>query len=424
MSKWKISIVVDHPRRDLTGLALLASHLAEKSGFEVFLTPMNLQMEEFVRIQPDLVILTGIRKTTEPILRFLKERDVTVCALETEGSFFFNEDHMMGKFSADPEIGQLFDKFFAWGDRITNILRRNLPVSPEQIVTTGTPRFDLFQKFKKAIPSQILINTNFAFLSETPEVRRRKYKTFGYDSSGFFLGLDDLREEYVQLAKYLDQELKGQLKIVYRPHPFEDLTYYDGKFSGTGVELNTEGTVDQQIARSYLTIQNNCTTGIESVQADVPTFSISYIPCTYRVEAFEVVSDFSSSREELLDKIRKVLSKTYSFDKNEKLKRVEAYIDNISEESSSIEKITAEVLGLLSVKKKKAQFDLKDYKLHPYLLPRSKWIYFLRRGKSIDKRKNWKKSPKAFFSKYISSTSPVQISHVKGILSVKIIVGE
>lgn len=420
MSVWKISIVVDHPRRDLTGLALLASHLAIKSGLEVFLTPMNLQMEEFVRIQPDLVILTGIRRTTEPILQFLRERGVTICALETEGSFFFNEDHMMGIFSADPAIGQLFDKFFAWGDRITEILRRNLPVRSDQIVTTGTPRFDVVQKLQKSDPCQILINTNFAYLSESPEDRKRKYKTFGYNSSGFFIGLDDLREEYVELAKYLDKELKSEPRIVYRPHPFEDLSYYDGKFSGTGVELNIQGTVDEQIGKSYLTIQNHCTTGIESVQADVPTFSISYVPCAYRVEAFEVVSDFSSTREELLDKISQVLKNTYSFDRNEKLKKVEAYVYNIAEGVSSVDKVKEEVFSLLKSKKKKAVFNPKDVKSYPYFLPGSKWIYYLRRGKSIDKRKNWRNSPKAYFSKTINSTLPVQISQVKGILSVKI----
>lgn len=420
MVKNKVCILVDHPRRDLAGMNLLGEHLA-KAGMEVYLTPMNLQLEEIVRIQPDLVVLTGIRKTTEPILRFLREKGVKICALETEGAFYFNEEHMMNIFSKDPDIGNYFDCFFAWGEKISNILRNRLPVDPKQIVTTGTPRFDLKREFFKSEPEQILINTNFAYLSETEEDRARKHRTFGFDTTPFYVGMEEMRAAYIELARYLDQQIGNRAKIVFRPHPFENLDYYSGKFDGTHVELNVRDSINEQLAKSHLTIQNNCTTGIESVMFDIPTFSIGYIYTTYRVGAFEAVSDFSETKEELLTKITGVLDGNYHFEREEKLELVKPYIHNISEHDTSLDLIKDQIQHLLDNRDRQVSFTAEDQKKYSYYQPLSKWVYHLRRGKSIDKRIRWRKSYKGYFAKDLQLAAGLKASQLKGLLSVKIV---
>lgn len=417
MHRFKCCIVVDHPRRDLPGLTLLAANLAD-NGMEVYLTPMNLQMEEIVRIQPHLVILTGLRKTTEGMLRFLRSKGMFICALETEGGFFFSDEHMLSKFSNDAELGKLFDYYFSWGEATSKGLRNNLAVKPEQIINTGTPRFDILDISRNAYPSQILFNTNFAALEEEEFNKTLGMKIFGFDVLPFHKGLQQLREEYVELAKYIEKCLDDKIKIVFRPHPFENIEYYREALKDTTIILNTTGGCEEQIAKSFLTIQNNCTTGIESVVAGVPTFSISYIDTTYRVPAFESVADFSGSREELLQKIKDVLKGDYKFDVDDKIKNLKFYIHNIVG-NSSLELITETVLKL-SMQVKDSSFSPDDATKYRYYHPLRQWLYFLRRGKSIDKRKNWRKSNKAFFPDQLKIGNCYSISNCKGLLSVKI----
>jgi len=415
--KSKCCIIVDHPRRDLPGLTLLAEQLANE-GLEVYLTPMNLQMEEIVRIQPQLVILTGLRKTTEGMLRFLRSKGLLICALETEGGFFFSDEHMLSKFSNDPELGNLFDYYFSWGEATSRGLRNSLAVKPGQIINTGTPRFDILGDFQEKQPMQILFNTNFAALEEEEFNKTLGMEIFGFDVLPFHKGLRELRDEYVELAKYIEKELNKEVRIVFRPHPFENIDYYREALKGTSIILNTTGGCEEQIAKSFLTIQNNCTTGIESVVAGVPTFSISYISTTYRVPAFESVADFSVSRDELLHKIKSVLSGDYLFNVEDKIKNLKFFIHNI-DGTSSVELISKAVLSL-QTQLRKTTFSSNDVKKYSYYYPLRQWVYFIRRGKSPDKRKNWNKSNKAFFHNQLKIGKGYKISRCKGLLSVKI----
>ncbi len=193
-------------------------------------------------------------------------------------------------------------RIFAWGEHDSRSLKKEYPQFSDRIVTTGSPRVDLWRKdfapyFKDdAVVNNgvrkpfILIPSNFSLvLSEDriwnimARMRRAGYfervvdGAFGefriYGDMSFRLKLIG---EYVKMIRELSADFPN-VDILVRPHPVEVVEAWE-KMIGElpNVKVLRKGTISGWIRNASLIINNGCTSALEAAACGVPR--IAYRP--------------------------------------------------------------------------------------------------------------------------------------------------
>lgn len=181
----------------------------------------------------------------------------------------------------------------------------------------------------------ILINTSFA--GNNPKFSNREKETqmlvskFGYTEdyiSKLLSQFDQVMHKYIELTKYLSREFP-EVDFVLRPHPFESLEIYNRELSSlSNVLVDCTDTVARWILESKALVHYECSTALESAFAGRPTFSLSEFKDFRPVESIRMVTDYSSSFEEMKSQLRSVLEGNYKLSPSlqANLKKVESSI--------------------------------------------------------------------------------------------------
>lgn len=325
-----VALIVDSPGRDLTGITLLAGELARR-GATVQLVPMNLREREISALNPDLVVLNYARKSNQALIRRLQSTDFDVCLLDTEGGIgiigaYGNiYDHYGNVLATDQRVRDGLEFVCAWGTKVAEAMVTKKWYRADQVVVTGSPRFDWYHPSLRPIAleanpvasagSMILVIGSFPaanplFRSVEDEMDQRERNT-GYDRRD----VDELRERDI-LAMDATIELMIRLareypaaRFVFRPHPFERAETYVEHFADLdNVEVNGSGTAESWILRaSAVVVPSDCTIGVESAIAGVPSLVSDWIVPENRVDAV-VRSGYSfDSEDELVAGVGQVL---------------------------------------------------------------------------------------------------------------------
>lgn len=291
----KAALVVDHPMRDLPGLVLVARDLAVR-GVEVILVPYNLASTELPAVCPDVVLLPHLRRLDEELAATLLDVGISIVVLDTEGGVVESLDSYARIFSSNRGILDQIKTYCGWGSKISDHLVASGRLRRDQIVLTGSPRFDFYApQWRKAAggysgrrtsgnlgKTVLLIGTftlaNPRFRSQEDEVR------FLVEESNWDPNLVGRRLEaeqkcfdgLIDLANELSS-WQPDLDWVLRPHPFENLESYRRDLR-SGVRVCSEGTVDQLILQSRVLIHRGSTTSVEAALAGIPALTPGWLP--------------------------------------------------------------------------------------------------------------------------------------------------
>jgi surface carbohydrate biosynthesis protein len=310
-----IALVVDHPLRDLQGLVLLAHRLA-KQGADVCLVPLNLLMAETFALAPDFLLMNNLRRTTEPVLTGCLASGIKYGMLDTEGGLYGDLSFFRSTFTDREDIRNGLSCNFLWGKKIHEFLLEQRLFRPEQMIVTGTPRFDFysprwryyFEVEAAAAQKLILIPTKVAVSnpqghSVEKEVELLTVK-LGLDASMIQRWRDVGFEQIaatIEMVKRLARDFPNA-RFVLRPHPHERIETYADALAGLGnLDVIREGTIDHWILRSNLLIHRMCTTAVEAMMAGVPSIVPSWVPTAANAPDTEAVSTVATSYDKLRD---------------------------------------------------------------------------------------------------------------------------
>jgi len=332
-SSGTVALIVDSPGRDLTGVTLLAAELARR-GITVQMVPMNLREREISALDPDLVVLNYVRKSNQDLIGRLQSTGFDVCLLDTEGGIgiigtYGNiYDHYGNVLATDKGVRDRVAFVCAWGSKVAEAMISKKWYRSDQVVVTGSPRFDWYHESLKpiildAVPSSsanpmILVIGSFPaanplFRSVEDEMAQRERNT-GYDRRD----VDELRQRDI-VAMEATIELMGRLarryttaNFVFRPHPFESTETYVDRFAELdNVEVFGAGTAETWILRaSAVIVPNDCTIGVESAMAKIPSLVTDWIVPENRVEAVVRSGNSFSSEDELVAYVGQILNGT------------------------------------------------------------------------------------------------------------------
>jgi surface carbohydrate biosynthesis protein len=302
----KIALAVDNPKRDLKGLAILGYDLAMR-GHQVFLVPMNLQSLELERLMPDWFITSGYRKTTYDTYKYLSDLGIKLAVLETEGGFMYNEDMLFERIETHKGSNDIIDLFFCWGEKYKEVVKRFSNIDEGKVFVTGNPRFEL-KKTDVLVRDKILFSPNFAFVRNGQPPTgfiNACIRMHGIDLNHTFDGIVDYYEYFISVVQLASVRFPG--KVVYRPHPFEDMDYLLPKLSGLNVQIDQNFSISETLVEAAVTIQNSSTTGFESVLYGVPTIIPRGVNSNFRAKEIEDMSYILDSDEAILAHIERAL---------------------------------------------------------------------------------------------------------------------
>jgi len=323
----RVALVVDNPPRDLAGLILVSLELCRR-GMSCFLVPMLRQRAELRALAPDVVILNYLRPGNDDLVDALAEAEVATIVVDTEGGIFPNVEFFASTLPRDAGVRRRVSAFCTWGPRMADYLVRENWFSEEQVVVTGTPRFDYYAPqwqsaclrgspppFARPDRPLVLLNGNFPMVNprfQSPEAEARMLvERFGHAPetvAGWQRTQQATLEGIVGLTNALGARF-ADLNFGYRPHPFERIeTYHSLLAARPNIALLEMGSVDEWIVRASAVIQRSCTTAVEAGLAGVPALSPRWLPVAREMPSAEAVSIGCATEETLFRTIEQAVA--------------------------------------------------------------------------------------------------------------------
>ncbi|WP_373929905.1 surface carbohydrate biosynthesis protein [Vibrio cyclitrophicus] len=232
----------------------------------------------------------------------LKSRGFKLVHLNEEGAVWpgkeFEWKNILKQCERPSQLSK--DDFLATWGRWQKEFNESYEPTEATICTTGHPRFDLYseryrryfledtKKINDDFGDFILINTAFSYSNngeggvgfifkpnvayDTNNEDHRKYRFKRWKQQMFSIA------DIVDLVNKISLVYPDK-KIVIRPHPSEDSSYYESIFQNIdNVSVVYKGAVTPWILACKLMIHNGCTTAIEATLANKPVINYSTNP--------------------------------------------------------------------------------------------------------------------------------------------------
>ena len=270
----------------------------------------------------------------------LNERNSAIMFIHDEGGMHQVkawEHHVLKTHRIEHLRKRRMDRVCVWGERQRALLSSYAMELRDFIVITGSPRFDLCRPGFDWVTRQkanekrdkygpyILMCTRFGTANHsqgTGDPFRRKMNPTLWPEGLGQAGIADVwyakwhRDvhdfaDFVVLIKEIAVH-NPRHTIIVRPHPSENLTFYEQAFSLFGnVMVTKDDSVLPWIRSADLVIHSNCTTGIESVLAGRPV--LNFLPASatraeFDVEVAREAGYTAISIEDALQKSEELLS--------------------------------------------------------------------------------------------------------------------
>jgi surface carbohydrate biosynthesis protein len=289
----RIGLVLDNPKRDLTGLCLIAYHLLQQRH-DVFIIPMYDQGSDVPFLQLDAIVVNYARTTNVELLKTYKRLGMTIFVLDTEGGLMPDSGQGSPEFWAQrvQEIGAslLIDHYIFWGTRHYEAYRKHSGIEEKRLHVAGSPRHDMCHpKWRPTLQHSrsgfILVNLNFPLINPW---WGEAYVAADQES----IGCPSAREEMSNTAKVIPVDLQKAHRFqdellftlnelvrtiravalanpdksfVVRPHPFENQEVYKEYFArNPNVLVDGAGEVMSFIDAADLVLHLNCGTSVET----------------------------------------------------------------------------------------------------------------------------------------------------------------
>lgn len=425
----KVVLIVDNPIRDLEGMVLIAHSLA-LGGAEVFLISMNEiylnNARDIWQICPDFILVNYIRNNNKIYIERFINANIKIGLLDTEGGVLPNLQVYKNLIIDDKNILSKIQVYFSWGNKLAKYLIESSIFSDQQIVVSGSPRFDFysqdFVKFHRPLKlffnnenPIILINCNFPIANPKFQTKEQE-KLFLINVLNFPIGQveqmissqEKALNEFIDLTKKLSI-LFPDVNFLLRPHPFECEIQYQNKLTDfSNVFVSKEGPVINQILASKCIIHRGCSTALEAQLVGKPAISVRWVEMHSEQPIPESVSLKVDNFNELTCLINSILGNVQVNDNEiiSKLRDIEK--DWFYKfDGKAHQRVSSEIINLIESKSHLNRNSITNYlhkSLHYSFKERFRGLVFLMLGiseeSSITKRSFLKADKFSFTDKF------------------------
>jgi surface carbohydrate biosynthesis protein len=287
----RIGLILDNPKRDLSGIILTLYHLI-KEGHLAYVIPLYDQGYDVPLLNLDVLIVNYVRRNNIELLQTYKKIGIFIAVMDTEGGVLpesgnFSPEFIAKLFSKN-QSNTFIDHYFFWGEKLHKAFQIYSGMLSKQLSLTGCPRYDYCHtKWRGSLgdrsSSHILVNLNFPSINpwwghteyngnkfifhSADEEIRRAIEINGLNERPYLVFENQRKKVF---AKYLSvirklAEINPKKQFILRPHPFENKKIYETYFNDfPNVAIDSKGEVLEVINKSNLVINLNCSTSVET----------------------------------------------------------------------------------------------------------------------------------------------------------------
>jgi surface carbohydrate biosynthesis protein len=291
----RVLLLITHRTRDLEGHALLAYHLEESHGIEAHVCNIRDFEERLLEVAPDLVVLDFLGWDVKAAhARLARRLGVRVAVLPIAALYETHDEHLRAAGSRTG-ANRDTDLFLAWGDYTRRIVVEGGIFRPEQVLVTGSPRFDLYhpaylalgedaETFRRRLElregaPRIVWSTN------TPSFARDRARTIREWIRDNHLTAEEASERLLEEERQFTQHaaLVGELArrhpdwdFVIKIHPIESIEpYHPLAAAAPNVRLTKAGPIRDFLLHADALIQRGCTTANEAWMLGKPVLELA-----------------------------------------------------------------------------------------------------------------------------------------------------
>ena len=138
----RIGLVVDHPKRDLSGLVKVAYELARR-GVDSILLPQYEQGIEAPLVRLDAILLNNARPQYKSLIAGYRAAGTAVFVLDTEGGVLseseteYNSPIAMADLFRASGFHRAVTGYFFWGENVCQAYRERSGLPAEAMEVTG-----------------------------------------------------------------------------------------------------------------------------------------------------------------------------------------------------------------------------------------------------------------------------------------------
>ena len=274
---------------------LLIAYYASIKGYNVYIGSKS-KIDTFVKnSKPGIYLGLVTTKTYSKFYKELKKKNFKIFVIDEEGLITF-DDKMYLDLKVSKDTIENVEKLFTWGEEHRKIILKKFPEFTSKIVSTGTPRFDLFDiKFRKIFDKTVekiknqfnnftLICGSFSFVNHFTkhlnylEVLRNQNVIKDNEDERRFLKYCKYNKKIFQNFIYLTKNLSKNHKkhnFIYRPHPAENIEIYKEEFKNfNNIFVENNYTLIEWIIASKCIVHSYCTSSIEALLVDKTRFGL------------------------------------------------------------------------------------------------------------------------------------------------------
>ena len=284
MIQYKITILIDHPSRDLLLSCMIGEQLLIDYDVDFqdgFFTPWGPTFFKRVTKNEKYIVTPSYNITRTPYIRLRKKiNNSKLVLLHSEQflapvSYFekFNLDNSK-KFNEDVSL------HLVWNETFKNLLNQN-GIPAEKIKVVGNPKFDVLKNIKKhktpSLKNKILFITNFNAADysdiEWAKLRKEYFLKDNDDSNNIY---KDIREKFIQNILSIKTYCQNNGKeIVIRKHPGEHSNEYE-RIQCDVIKISKEAELYKDLIDSEIVFVFTSSVVFESFILDIPTYAIEW----------------------------------------------------------------------------------------------------------------------------------------------------
>ena len=331
-----IGIILDHPKRDLAGVVMIAYSLAVR-GHRTSIIPLYDQAVDVPLLELDAVIVNYARPANIDLVKGYADMGLPIFVMDTEGGILAedgaNAPDQLADFIRQSGYADLLSGYLFWGPRLHEafVVRSGMPA--DRLHVTGCPRFDYASPRWEATlnfsrSGYILVNANFSLVNplfvRTPEEEVTTLINAGWKSGYVEQLLIDFRQILQAFLRTIGDLASRFPEFIFlvRPHPFENAKFYQDRFADfPNVVVDGQGSVLNVIRHSQCVLHLNCGTSVEATMLNRLPISLEFLNTTHTANHSTLPSRISW-RADSFDSVCNVLenlsdtTKSFKFSEN------------------------------------------------------------------------------------------------------------
>jgi surface carbohydrate biosynthesis protein len=284
MILYKITILIDHPSRDLLLSCMIGEQLSIDYDIDFqdgFFTPWGPNFFKRVTKNEKYIVTPSYNITRTPYIRLRKKINNSKLILLHSEQFLAPVSYYE-KFNLDNS--KMFNEdvslHLVWNETFKNLLNQN-GIPAEKIKVIGNPKFDVLKIIKKhkspSLKNKILFITNFNAADysdiEWAKLRKEYFLKDNDDSNNIYKGI---RKKFIQnilsIKTYCQENGK---EIVIRKHPGEFSQDYE-LIQCDVIKISKEAELYKDLIDSEIVFVFTSSVVFESFILDIPTYAIEW----------------------------------------------------------------------------------------------------------------------------------------------------